>query len=130
VELAIQALDVQRRGVNGAHVAFARADAQRLSFDAADDLATDAVTTLTTTATLAGVQADGVASVRVVAADDAEAGPTSVIAVVRAPTADDDSAVSLRVEVTIESPEPPDAGAGPSESTTGTTAAGDGGTAS
>jgi hypothetical protein len=136
IEAAVQALDVQERGVNGAHIAFARGDAQHLFFDGAATRETDAITIVTASGLLAGVQADGVARVRIVADNEAAPGATSVLAVVLMPTADDDSAVSLRIDVTItEPPEPepepaPDAGAGATSGNSTGNGTDSGGTAS
>lgn len=129
-EVAVQALDVQEQGVNGAHIAFARVDAARLSFDEGELPDVDAVTVVTSTGLLAGVSAEGVGQVRILASNAAAPGATSVLAVVRMPTADDDSAVSLRIGITIAEPAAPEADSGAGGTSGAEPTPGSGGTAS
>jgi hypothetical protein len=107
--VGVQALDTDGHGVDGAQIVFLRADAQALAFEGAE-AATDSVAAATSSGPIGGVEAVGVASVQVTAADGAPAGDTSVLAVVATPTPDPTKALSLRIAVRVLAAEPADGG--------------------
>jgi hypothetical protein len=96
--VAVQAVDVNGAGVDGARVTFARGAPTGLIFEGQAD-SVDAVTVTTATTDVSGVSASGIALVRVQAAEAALAGETSIIAVVKDPTDDVEAAVSARIQV-------------------------------
>jgi hypothetical protein len=108
--VSVQALDVQDHGVDGAQIIFARQEGQTLSFDGVAASA-DSMVVTTTSGLIDGVQGVGVASVRLVAADQAVPGETSVIALVKEPTNEPTGAVTLRIPVRIVMAAIADAGA-------------------
>jgi hypothetical protein len=107
--LAVQAVDVQDHGVDGARVTFVRVNARGLTFDAVDPAA-DSVVVTTASGLIDGVQAVGVASARVLAVGDAALGDTSVVAVVSGPTASPTAAVAVRISVRVTKAEAADGG--------------------
>ena len=98
--IAVQVLDVNGEGVNGAYVSFARADATRLAFVDAP-AGSDAVTSLSSDGTVSGVMTSGLATAAIQVLDDAAAGETEVFAILKQPADPEDTiALSVTVEVT------------------------------
>lgn len=98
--VAVQAIDANDDGVNGARVAFLRGDSSQLVFEGQDESA-DSTAVTTTTAPINGVSSPGVASIRVRPSSSAQPGDTTILAIVKGPTDDVNAAISLRLKVAI-----------------------------
>jgi hypothetical protein len=98
--VAVQAVDVQDHGVNGARVAFVRTTASEIDFETADAGA-DSVVVTTSSGTADGLQAVGVASVRILVPSNAPLGDTSIVAIVSGPTTSPTAAVATRIPIRI-----------------------------
>ncbi|HKP62868.1 MAG TPA: hypothetical protein VJV78_39305 [Polyangiales bacterium] len=83
--IAVQALDDEGRGTNGAEVTFVVSDDARLTVDGPDG-GTHELTVVTAFRRVEGVSADGMASTHLRALEAAPVGDAVVIAVVKQPT--------------------------------------------
>jgi hypothetical protein len=98
--VAVQAVDVNGAGVDGARVTFTRGAPTALTFEGNAD-SVDAVTVTTATTDVSGVSASGIAVAHLRSSESVAAGETSIIAVVKDPTEDVEAAVSARIQVRI-----------------------------